>query len=57
MEADLVAFDLDRFKVRNTFTEPNQHTLGVKHLVVSGVPVIANGELDTKAFPGQPIRR
>ena len=35
----------------------HQHSLGVKHLIVNGVPVIADGEPDTKAFPGLPVRR
>jgi N-acyl-D-glutamate deacylase len=57
MDADVVVFDLDGLKMRSTFTEPNQHTVGVKHLIVNGVPVIVAGELDVKAFPGQPVRR
>jgi hypothetical protein len=29
----------------------------MKHVLVNGVAVIMNGELDTKAVPGKPVRR
>jgi N-acyl-D-glutamate deacylase len=29
----------------------------VRHLIVSGVPVIADGTLDLAARPGRPVRR
>lgn len=57
MDADVSIFDLASLQVRSTFTEPNQHTLGMKHVIVNGVPVIENGILDTKAFPGQVVKR
>lgn len=57
MDADLVAFDLSGLKIRSTFADPNQHTLGMKYVFVNGVPVITDGKLDTKAFPGQPVKR
>lgn len=57
MDADLVVFDLAKLEIRSTYTDPNQHTLGMQHVIVSGTPVIVEGKLDTKAFPGQPVRR
>lgn len=57
MDADVVVFDLEGMKVRSTFTEPNQTTLGMKHVFVNGVPIISEGELDTKVFPGVAVRR
>lgn len=57
MDADLVVFDLDELTIPATYTEPNQHTLGVRYLLVNGTPVIHDGELDTTAFPGKAIRR
>jgi N-acyl-D-glutamate deacylase len=56
-DADIIVFDLAGLKIRATFAEPNQHTLGVKHVFVNGVAVIADGELDTKAFPGKAVKR
>lgn len=57
MDADIIVFDLDGLKVRSTYDDPNHHSLGMKHVVVNGTLVIRDGELDTKAFPGQPVRR
>lgn len=57
MDADIVVFDLDKLKVRATYTDPNQHTLGMQFVLVNGVPVIQEGELDITAFPGQAVRR
>jgi N-acyl-D-glutamate deacylase len=57
MDADIIVFDMDKLKVRATYTQPNQHTLGLQHVLVNGVPVIVGGELDLTAFPGQAVRR
>lgn len=57
MDADIIVFDMDQLVVRATYTEPNQHTLGMQHVLVNGVPVIQEGELDVTAFPGQAVRR
>lgn len=57
MDADIIAFDLDGLQVRSTYDDPNHHSLGMKHVVVNGTLVIKDGKLDTKAFPGQPVRR
>ena len=40
-----------------TYERPNQTSRGVKDLLVGGTFVIRNGDLDTNAFPGQPVRR
>jgi N-acyl-D-glutamate deacylase len=57
MDADLIVFDMDKLEVRATYTEPNQHTLGMQHVLVGGIPIIQEGELDITAFPGQAVRR
>jgi N-acyl-D-glutamate deacylase len=57
MDADIVAFDLDGMSVRATFTEPNQPSIGMRHVLVNGTPIISEGELNTTVFPGQPVRR
>jgi N-acyl-D-glutamate deacylase len=56
MDADIVAFDLDGMSVRSTFTEPNQPSIGMRHVLVNGTPIISEGELNTTVFPGQPVR-
>lgn len=57
MDADIIVFDMDKLEVRATYTDPNQHTLGMEHVIVNGIPVIQAGELDITAFPGKAIRR
>lgn len=57
MDADIIVFNMEKLEVRATYTDPNQHTLGMRHVIVNGTPLIQAGVLDTKAFPGQPVRR
>ena len=35
----------------------NRPSEGVRHLLVSGQPLIADGVLDVAARPGRPVRR
>lgn len=57
MDADIIVFDMDKLEVRATYTEPNQHTLGMQYVLVNGVPVVQEGKLDVTVFPGQAVRR
>jgi N-acyl-D-glutamate deacylase len=57
MDADLVAFDAGKVQDRATYERPNQTSVGMKYVIVNGAFVIQDGELDTQAFPGQPVRR
>jgi Amidohydrolase family len=57
MDADITVFDPATVQDRATYERPNQTSVGVKYLLVNGTFVIRNGDLDTKAFPGQPVRR
>jgi N-acyl-D-glutamate deacylase len=57
MNADITVFDPAIVQDRATYEQPNQKSIGVKYLLVNGTFVIRGGELDTKAFPGQPVRR
>lgn len=50
--ADLVVFDLDRVHDAATFEKPHAYAEGFSHVLVNGVPVVANGEV-TGARPGQ----
>ncbi|QTL04769.1 amidohydrolase family protein [Aquabacter sp. L1I39] len=56
-DADIVCFDLDALTDRADFRHPNRPSEGVRHLLVGGVPVIADGELIQEARPGRPVRR
>ena len=42
---------------RATFSAMNRPSEGVRHLVVSGQPLISDGVLDVAARPGRPVRR
>jgi N-acyl-D-glutamate deacylase len=57
MDADLVVFDPGTVSDRATFTQPNQRSVGMRHVIVNGIPVIKNGELIREALPGKAIRR
>jgi N-acyl-D-glutamate deacylase len=56
-DADIVVFDFEALTDRATFTAMNRPAEGVRHLLVSGHPVIADGVLDLAARPGKPVRR
>ena len=56
-DADVVVFDLATVSDKATFTAPNPRSVGMKHVVVNGVPVIRDGELVRGALPGRAIRR
>lgn len=55
-DADLVALDPATVTDRATYTDPTRPSTGVRHLLVGGEPVIRDGELDTSAYPGRPVR-
>ncbi len=57
MDADIVVFDPATVSDKATFTAPNARSVGMKHVVVNGVPVIRDGELVRSALPGKAIRR
>jgi N-acyl-D-glutamate deacylase len=56
-DADVVVFDLETLTDRAEFGAMNRPSDGVRHLLVSGHPVITDGVLDLAARPGQPVRR
>ncbi|MCA9936729.1 MAG: amidohydrolase family protein, partial [Anaerolineales bacterium] len=53
--ADVVIFDPDTIQDHATFARPHQYATGVQHVLVNGVPVIADGE-HTGATPGRVVR-
>jgi dihydroorotase/N-acyl-D-amino-acid deacylase len=52
MWADLVVFDADKIHEVATFEDPNQLSIGMKYVLVNGIPVIDMGRM-TGALPGQ----
>jgi hypothetical protein len=56
-DADIVAFDFETLTDRAEFSAMNRPSEGVRHLVVSGQPLISDGVLDMAARPGKPVRR
>lgn len=56
-DADIVVFDPATIRDRATYEHPAQTSVGMKWVIVNGVPVIADGKLDRTALPGRPVRR
>jgi N-acyl-D-amino-acid deacylase len=52
MWADLVVFDADTIHEVATFEDPNQLSIGMKYVLVNGIPVIDMGKM-TGVLPGQ----
>jgi N-acyl-D-amino-acid deacylase len=55
MFADVVVFDPATIADRATFEKPHQYAVGVKHVLVNGVPVLRDGE-HTGALPGRALK-
>jgi dihydroorotase/N-acyl-D-amino-acid deacylase len=53
--ADVVVFDSAAIADRSTFNSPNELAVGMRWVLVNGVPVIADGRM-TGAKPGQVLR-
>jgi N-acyl-D-aspartate/D-glutamate deacylase len=56
-DADIVVFDFGSLTDRADFESMNRPSEGVRHLLVGGEPVIADGALVLDARPGRPVRR
>ena len=56
-DADVVVFDWERLADLADFKAMNRAAEGVRHLLVNGEAVIADGALQTAARPGRPLRR
>jgi N-acyl-D-aspartate/D-glutamate deacylase len=55
MFADIVVFDEKRIQDIATFENPHQLSVGVEHVLVNGVSVVADGK-HTGATPGRVVR-
>ena len=56
MYADLTIFDPQQVCDRATFEQPVQTSVGIRHVVINGTPVLRNGKV-TGAKPGRALRR
>jgi N-acyl-D-glutamate deacylase len=55
-DADIDVFDLSALADKATFSVPAQPSVGMRWVLVAGVPIIANGQLLRDQLPGKPIR-
>jgi len=56
-DADITVFDPDHITDRATFEKPAQYSEGIPYVVVNGVIVVKNGELQESVLPGRGVRR
>lgn len=55
-DADLVVLDPKEVTDNATYVDPVRLSSGVRHLLVNGVFVVRDGELQLDAYPGQSVR-
>jgi N-acyl-D-aspartate/D-glutamate deacylase len=55
-DADIVVLDPDRLTDAATYLDPTRPSVGVRHLLVAGTPVVRDGELRPDAYPGRALR-
>lgn len=55
-DADVVVLDPTTVTDTATYADPTRPSVGVRHLYVGGVPVVAHGELREDALPGRAVR-
>lgn len=55
MFADITVFDPATIRDVSTFEDPNHYSLGVRHVIVNGRPVVSDGRI-TNERPGRPLR-
>jgi dihydroorotase len=56
-DADITVFDPHTIADRATFANPAARAVGVRHVLVGGVPVLLDGRLVDGVLPGKPVRR
>ena len=55
-DADITIFDPATVLDRSTYREPSLPPVGIQHVIVNGVSVVANGRAVEGATPGRPVR-
>ncbi len=54
-DADIVVFDPNTVADRATYQSPAQPSAGIRHVLVSGIPVVNNGRIVEGVAPGRPL--
>jgi dihydroorotase len=55
-DADITIFDANKVVDRSTYREPTLSPVGILHVIVNGVSVVANGQAVEGVAPGQAVR-
>jgi N-acyl-D-aspartate/D-glutamate deacylase len=55
-DADLTVFDPERILDAATYEEPAKYSAGIKYVLVNGVLVVKEGQLQDGVTPGKPVR-
>jgi N-acyl-D-aspartate/D-glutamate deacylase len=55
-DADIVVFDPAAVSDQATYQDSCRTSTGFRHVLVRGVPLIKDGQLDLQAMPGRPVR-
>ena len=55
-DADITIFDASNVLDRSTYREPSLPPVGIQHVIVNGVSVVANGQAVEGVAPGKPVR-
>jgi N-acyl-D-aspartate/D-glutamate deacylase len=55
-DADLTIFDPQTVSDRSTFQEPAKYAEGVRFVIVNGVVIVRDGQLQSNVHPGRPVR-
>jgi dihydroorotase len=55
-DADITVFDAAQIIDRSTYREPGLAPLGIHHVIVNGVPVVARGNIVEGIAPGQAVK-
>ena len=55
-DADLTIFDSQAIVDKSTFQDPAKYSEGIRFVLVNGVPVVKDGELQSNIYPGRAVR-
>lgn len=55
-DADLAIFDPGSITDKSTFHDPAQYAEGIRFVIVNGIPIIVDGQLQSGAYPGRAVR-
>ena len=55
-DADVTVFDPEKISASSNFGDPARYSQGFRHVLVAGVQVVSNGELQSGVAPGRPVR-